>query len=615
MKTNTKHTYHFVQNSGLIQPQISTIDDILNLKDLDPKLWTALACPVSGLEFSSETLDFLDSDHDGRVRVPEILKAVEYIKKYFAKPEIIMTEGSTIPVDAFSETAFDCGKTPLETAKEILSIAGKADATEISLADVKAAKDTLSKQTLTQNNLIKNDCINNKDAAEIFLKVKDKINHFFLDCSLIKYDENVVPVLKDQNTSCYVNNTLEYLPLQICSADGYLKFTESFNPVWEADMQKFYNLIMVPIYGDTKELKEDTWQEIEKEFSNFDTWEKSVTDDVMLKACDELKKMILYRQNFVELLKNFVSFENFYSLNKKAIFQAGTLFIDGRSCDLCFKVLDIAKHGVMAALSQCFLVYCDCTKKGAAAEKMQIAALISNGKTDNLIVGRNGVFFDRQGNDWDATIVKIINNPVSIKQAFWAPYKKLMRLIQEKLSKASSTAETKVFDKMNKAVEDPKAAASNIPTKKTDIGTVAALSVAFTGIATVAGAILQAFWKLGYWIPLGIGGIILVISLPSMVIAWSKLRQRNIAPVLDASGWAINGNAKISTILGSSLTNVPVRPAKALLAKKDPFAEKKFPWKRCILVVILIALVIVGCRIYKDNIIELFNALLDKIRK
>ena len=58
---------------------------------------------------------------------------------------------------------------------------------------------------------------------------------------------------------------------------------------------------------------------------------------------------------------------------------------------------------------------------------MQIAALISNGETDNLLVGRNGIFFDRNNEDWDATIVKIIDNPVSIKQAFWAPYKKIMR--------------------------------------------------------------------------------------------------------------------------------------------------------------------------------------------
>ena len=96
----TKHFWRFVQNGGLIQPQISTIEDVLNLENLDPKMWTALACPVSGLEFSEETLNLLDSDKNGRVRIPEILSVIDYIKKYFAKPEILMTEGDSIPLDA-----------------------------------------------------------------------------------------------------------------------------------------------------------------------------------------------------------------------------------------------------------------------------------------------------------------------------------------------------------------------------------------------------------------------------------------------------------------------------------------------------------------------------------
>ena len=311
-------------------------------------------------------------------------------------------------------------------------------------------------------------------------------------------------------------------------------------------------------------------------------------------ASVELKKLILIRRDFIKLLRNFVSFVDFYTPGKKAIFQAGTLFLDGRSCELCFKVLDIAKHGTMAALSQCFLVYCDCVKKDASGEKMQIAALISNGSTDNLLVGRNGMFFDRQGNDWDATIVKIIDNPVSIKQAFWAPYKKIMRLIQEKIAKSTSAAETKVFDSMAKVVGNPNEAATTVPTKKTDVGTIAAISVAFTGVATVVGGIMEAFLGLGAWIPLGIIGIILLISMPSMLIAWRKLRLRNIAPILDASGWAVNGNVRIPTLLGDSLTKLPVYPAKSFLPTKDPYASKKFPIKRVIFATVLVALIVLA---------------------
>ena len=121
MKNQPKsHSWKFVQNGGLIQAQISTIDDVLNLDKLDPKFWTALACPVSGLEFSEETLTLLDADKNGRVRVPEILSVVEYIKKYFTKPEIIMEKGDSIPLDALGDCDFCAGHSPIESAKSVL---------------------------------------------------------------------------------------------------------------------------------------------------------------------------------------------------------------------------------------------------------------------------------------------------------------------------------------------------------------------------------------------------------------------------------------------------------------------------------------------------------------
>ena len=48
--------------------------------------------------------------------------------------------------------------------------------------------------------------------------------------------------------------------------------------------------------------------------------------------------------------------------------------------------------------------------------------------------------------------------------------------------------------------------------------------------------------------------ILLVISGPSMIMAWLKLRRRNLAPVLNANGWAVNSDAIISVIFGRTLT-------------------------------------------------------------
>ncbi len=686
-KTANGHIWHFIQTGGLVQLQFTSVDDVLNLEHLDPKLWTALACPVTGLEFSEETLALLDSDKNGRVRVPEILEAVRYIKKYFRKPQIIMTEGDTIPLDAFSDELFDCKHTPLSSAQSVLRILGKENAAEISLDDISVNEKLFSPSVINGDGVLPPDVVSGGTAAAVirdivsctggagdisgvkgitreqftaffddmrsvrqwhdsaeqnapnifflkdgtdaaaaaFMKVRDKISDFFLRCSLVSYDNGIADILHRQEESFFTDGSglsvpeqLARLPIAVCAAGKPLPLDGSLNPVWLDDMKAFVSSVVTPVFGAGKDsLTEDEWLTIESGFRPYIDWFSakpvnsvsslsfarigeilsSDAEQVISKYLDEeenhppialatvdLRKMLLYRRDFLRLLKNFVSFEYFYTPEEWAVFQCGVLYIDGRSCDLCFKVTDAAKHALMSPLSQCFLLYCDCVRPGTG-EKMQIAALISNGARDNLIVGRNGLFFDRKGQDWDATVIKLVENPVSVREAFWSPYKKLMRMIQEKAAKSAADADSGVIAKLSQTVDKPGTAGTEAVSgvKKIDVGTIAAISVAFTGIATVVGGLLQAFFGLGFWIPLGIAGIMLAISLPSMLIAWSKLRQRNISPVLDASGWAVNGNVRINPVLGTSLTKLAVRPPCSQLAAVDPLSRRKFPVKTLII--------------------------------
>lgn len=702
---NGGHVWNFIQTGGLVQLQVSSIEDVLNLKDLDPKLWVALACPVQGLEFGKETLELLDTDKDGRVRVPEVLNAVEYIKKSFKKPEVIMTEGDSIPLDALGDEPLDSGHSPQESAKAVLGILGKDDAASITLADIgvtdrlfapdvlngdgvlppqavqdefcagvvkeivacTGGKEDISKEQGTDRECSKaffddlraiqkwrNDAKEKEAdifflgeetdaAAQAYKAVESKVDDFFMRCSFASYDGSMAEALHKKEEDAIVGagslspeqkeqfgELLEELPLASCKADSPLPLDTTVNPVWQDRIRAFTELVVNKIYGvKGQSITKQGWLKIKAKFAPYLSWYASRPENSaaslnmdrvneilsseaeaiigemldeeekqppIAMATVELKKMLLYRRDFVRLLRNYVSFEDFYNPKKPAVFQCGTLYIDGRSCSLCFRVTDVAKHAAMSPLSQCYLMYCDCKRK-ETGEKMQIAALLSAGNNDNILVGRNGLFYDQNGNDWDATVVKIVDNPVSIREAFWSPYKKLARLIQEKIAKSAANAESKVSDKMAGAVEKPKdaaaSAAANVAnTKKTDVGTVAAISVAFTGIATVVGGLLQAFLGLGFWIPLGILGIILAISFPSMLIAWFKLRQRNIAPILDASGWAVNGNVKINIPLGATLTELPVRPEGSKLDSYDPFTQKKFPIKRVILCIVLLALLV-----------------------
>src|SRR5439155_5143703 len=159
---------------------------------------------------------------------------------------------------------------------------------------------------------------------------------------------------------------------------------------------------------------------------------------------------VRFHRDLYKLCNNFVSFHDFYSRKEKAVFQAGTLFLDQRSCDLCLTVEDPAKHAIMAGLSGTYLAYCDCQRK-ATGEKLQILAAFTDGDSDNLMVGRNGIFYDRKGRDWDATITKIVDNPISIRQAFWAPYKKAARMIHEAIAKRAATADAASVAKLTEA--------------------------------------------------------------------------------------------------------------------------------------------------------------------
>ena len=216
---------------------------------------------------------------------------------------------------------------------------------------------------------------------------------------------------------------------------------------------------------------------------------------------------------------------------------------------------------------------------------MTIAAGFTGGDSDFLMVGRNGLFYDRKGRDWDATITKVIENPISIRQAFWAPYKKLVRMIEEQVAKRAAAAESASDAKLSAAATATATADKGKPaeTKKVDVGTVAALGVAFGAIGTLLASVvakLTGLMELPFWeVCLVITAILIFISTPSMLIAWLKLRQRNLGPILDANGWAINGRVKMNVPFGGRLTDVAMLPpgAQPSFAVKYPEPPSALP--------------------------------------
>jgi len=312
-------------------------------------------------------------------------------------------------------------------------------------------------------------------------------------------------------------------------------------------------------------------------------------------AIESVEKLVRFKQGLLRLANNFVAFREFYRPSGRAIFQIGTLYLDQRAMDLVLRVNDVPRHIAMGALACTYLLYCDV--KNAKGQTMQIAAGVTNGDVDNLMVGRNGIFYDLSGEDWDATVVRIVENPISIRQAFWSPYKKLVRLIEEQVSKRAAAAQAEADASVSsKALAVDAASKGDVKPpdapKKLDIGVVAALGVAVGGITAALGVFLQAFLGLGLWMPLGVLGIMLAISGPAMAVAWLKLRRRNIGPLLDANGWAINVMPRVNVALGRELTELATLPPGTPRDLVDPFAEKKPPVWRTILTLVFVVLLV-----------------------
>lgn len=697
------HAWSFFRAGGVDQVVLRTGDDLKNLASLDQKLWVALACPTKGTEIEERTLDLVDTDHDGRIRPPEVLGAIEWCTKVFKSLDLLLEKGQDVPLASLNKES-DEGKAVLASAKRILKDRGKKEATEISLDDVLDMEKVFVATRFNGDGIVPaesagDDAVrsaiedvmaavgsvtdrsgkpgvdqklcdtffeqaaavvawNAEGAAEglrplgdatgaaaaAYADVSAKIDDYFTRCRLAAYDAKAVTALTvteaelaalSQRSLAATTEDIARLPLARVEAGRALPLEAGVNPAWTDKLARFVKEGVSPLLGGARTtLTESDWSTIKAKLDPFVAWNARKPDtgtaklevsrleallagdakkeiaaliekDASLEAeyaqIASVEKAVRFRRELSRLLHNFVNFADFYR-GKGASFQAGKLFLDARTTELVVPVADAGKHAALAGLSSAYLVYCDCTRP--SGEKRGIVAAFTAGDTDNLMVGRNGVFYDRKGLDWDATITSIIENPISIQQAFWSPYKRLVRLIEEQVAKRAAEKEKASSGEIEGAAtavttadQAPPAAAPGAAApgaappaeeKKVDVGTVAAIGVAAGALATFLTAVLTKFLDLGIWMPLGVLAVLLAISGPSMLIAWLKLRRRNLGPILDANGWAVNNRAKINVPFGTSLTSLASLPEGSGRALDDPYAEKPTPWKLYVFLAILV---------------------------
>ena len=314
---------------------------------------------------------------------------------------------------------------------------------------------------------------------------------------------------------------------------------------------------------------------------------KSELDDLLekdlaappLSSFQELRKLVLFRANLYTFLMNFLSFVDFYEPTKKAIFQEGVLYLDSRACYLCVPVENVDDHARLAAQSCLCLIYCACSRKATDGSEQTgtIAAALTLGNLASLIEGRHGLFIDNDGLEWDTSILRVVHNPISLREAAWAPYIRISNMAAEQINKFVSSKEKAVSEATEKAVTNLPAAPKPEEKKQSfdfakGAGIFAAVSVAISVLSAAFAYIANSLASLGWWWPLALVCVFICISGPSMLLAYFKLRKRSLGPLLDASGWAVNKGAPINIMMGMALTKIGHLPKNAIRNLNDPYS-------------------------------------------
>ena len=690
---NKKYKWEFVNIGGSFRVEISSGEDLAHLEDLDPKMWTVLSCPTTGLEISDKSLKYMDCDGDGKIRVNDVVAVSKWITSLLKDNDLLLNNSDHIDIRNINTTGEE-GKKLYNSAKQILQNLGK-EGTVISLADTAditaifaktrfngdgiittaTADDDILKATIATiaatmgtatdrsgeqgvaaeqieafytalaeynawSNAMPQMPFGDKTDAveEAYNALDQKVRDFFMRSKLAAFSPSSTAALDIQTSSIEAISAenlavksadIAAYPLTHVSGKPEIDINAPINPAWD----KYFQTIKKTAIDGCSAITEEVWDAIAAKLAEYTAWKAAkagvaveglgmdnikafieqdskadlldlVAQDLAVKEESENIEMVdrfLYIfRDFYRLVRNFVTLHDFYDKNKetKAIFQCGKLIIDQRECHFCMRVSDAASHSASAASSGMYLLYCDCTTKTKPGT-MQIVATVTVGDIGELAVGKNGIFYDNDGLEWDAVITKIIDNPINISQSFWSPYRRLATAVENLINKSAADKDAKMMSKMTegldnvsakaKALETPPApgAAPTAPATPAappfDIakfaGIFAALGMAVGMIGTALTSIFKGLFALKWWqVIMLFAGIIMVVSGPAMVMAWLKLRRRNIAPLLNANGWAVNAMSKISIPFGETLTDIAKYPKIKL---QDPYAKKGLPkWQR-----------------------------------
>lgn len=451
--------------------------------------------------------------------------------------------------------------------------------------------------------------------------VADKLEEFFALCELAA----MRPEARLPNPASG-DEWLDRAPIARPQADGLLRVDGWLHPAWRQPWERFSGLVLERLGLADKPLSASRWARIQRRFRPYGAWlagrpdtpvsklgraklEDYSTDPTLVEGLEALvaadravaeelagvadvERMLLYQRHLLDFCNNFVSFSRFYDPRVRSLPEAGTLLMDGRNFQLCVRVANRKAHKERAAASGFFLIYVQVQHPD---QPFEVAVAVTGTHRGDLHPGKRGVFFTPDGRVLPAVAIDLLENPISVAEALVRPFERLGTLLASQAERLTESRYAKIEQGVGSAMDRADASLEALPEAAVESkdqpqpepaaqptpespGRARDLllsgGVALAALSSALAYIAKTLSSIGY-LNLLIMALLLALcfTVPTAIATALKLRKRDLAPVLEASGWGINYTLRVPGWSSPVFTRVPPLPAGAKLETHDLLRE------------------------------------------
>ncbi|MBN8232970.1 kinesin [Corallococcus macrosporus] len=403
------------------------------------------------------------------------------------------------------------------------------------------------------------------------------------------------------------------LPIAPPDPSGVLVWARLYRGAGYEKLEAFHQEVATPLLGDGVKLTDTAWRELSAKAEailgwqakrdasalhavadtlgavsdeDLDAMEAVSREDLSLKptldVIAELERLVLYQRWLLLFSNNFISMPNLYLPKRRALMEKGTLILGGRKYTLSVLVTDRPAHAALTGQGTTCILYVKVMPRDAT-DAYEVAVPVTAGRSTELVVGKRGVFYDVDGKESDAIVTQVVRQPVSLWESMTMPFMRIGAFITSKVEGLAASGE-KDFDASLESGYKQTVTAPPPPAAPAPAGAAPAAAPAGGGLAGVLAAGGIAFAALGSSLAfiltqvksLTLVDVItaatilaIVVMAPAGLLGWLKLRRRNLALLLEGSGWALNDRLMLTRGVATLITRKPRLPKGARVDRVD----------------------------------------------